>query len=107
MGILLASANFDLFLDKVESGQRLADARDSENPLYRFVRNRTDQFYFSLEVFTMHTNMSKRKRTGFVRIKKTRMIRRAVLTYQQFSFSFILGHPSWILIGLAMLHPGR
>jgi len=35
MGILLASANFDLFLDKIESGQRLADAGDSENPLYR------------------------------------------------------------------------
>ena len=36
MGILLAGANFDLFLDKVESGQRLADAGDAENPLYRF-----------------------------------------------------------------------
>ena len=36
MGILLAGANFDLFLDKVESGQRLADAGDTENPLYRF-----------------------------------------------------------------------
>jgi len=37
MGTLLAKANFDLFLDKVESGQRLADAGDSANPLYRFV----------------------------------------------------------------------
>ena len=36
MGILLAGANFDLFLDKVESVQRLADAGDAENPLYRF-----------------------------------------------------------------------
>ena len=36
MGILLAGANFDLFLDKVESGQRLVDAGDAENPLYRF-----------------------------------------------------------------------
>ena len=36
MGILLAGANFDLFLDKVESGQHLADAGDAENPLYRF-----------------------------------------------------------------------
>ena len=36
MGILLAGANFDLFLDKVESGQRLADVGDAENPLYRF-----------------------------------------------------------------------
>ncbi|XP_027049490.1 cilia- and flagella-associated protein 54-like [Pocillopora damicornis] len=35
MGILLAGANFDLFLDKVESGQRLADVGDAENPLYR------------------------------------------------------------------------
>ena len=36
MGILLAGANFELFLDKVESGQRLADVGDAENPLYRF-----------------------------------------------------------------------
>ena len=36
MGILLAGANFDLFLDKVESGQRLVDSGDAENPLYRF-----------------------------------------------------------------------
>ena len=36
MGILLAGANFDLFLDKVESVQRLEDAGDAENPLYRF-----------------------------------------------------------------------
>ncbi|PFX16137.1 Uncharacterized protein C12orf55-like [Stylophora pistillata] len=35
MGILLAGANFDLFLDKVESGQRLADAGDAKNPFYR------------------------------------------------------------------------
>ena len=42
MGILLAGANFDLFLDKVDSGQRLADAGDTENPLYRFVRNKFD-----------------------------------------------------------------
>ena len=41
MGILLAGANFDLFLDKIESLQRLADSADAENPLYRFVRKQT------------------------------------------------------------------
>ncbi|XP_068714673.1 cilia- and flagella-associated protein 54-like isoform X3 [Montipora foliosa] len=35
MGILLASANFDLFLDKMEGAQRPGDSGDSENPLYR------------------------------------------------------------------------
>lgn len=35
MGILLAGANFDLFLDKIESIQCLADSGDTENPLYR------------------------------------------------------------------------
>lgn len=48
MGILLASANFDLFLDKIESGQRLADAGDSENPLYRFVETGLSSSIFPL-----------------------------------------------------------
>ena len=42
MGILMASANFDLFLDKIESLQRLAVSGDAENPLYRFVRKETN-----------------------------------------------------------------
>lgn len=53
MGILLASANFDLFLDKIESGQRLADAGDSENPLYRFVETGLSSS-ISFMVFIMH-----------------------------------------------------
>ena len=39
----MAGANFDLFLDKIESLQRLVDSGDAENPLYRFVRNKIDQ----------------------------------------------------------------
>lgn len=39
----MAGANFDLFLDKIESLQRLVDSGDAENPLYRFVRIKIDQ----------------------------------------------------------------
>lgn len=45
MGILLATANFDIFLDKTESAQRSTDSEDSENPLYRFVSTE-DHFFF-------------------------------------------------------------
>ena len=65
MGILLASANFDLFLDKIESGQRLADAGDSENPLYRFVETGLRGVY-----------------NAFVCVNKRKMIRSTALTYQ-------------------------
>lgn len=44
---------------------------------------------------------------ALVRYNKKKMIQSAPLTYQEFSFSLILGHRSWILIGLAMLHPGH
>ena len=37
MGILLAGASFDLFLEKINSLQRLADSADADNPLYRCV----------------------------------------------------------------------
>lgn len=37
MGILLAGASFDLFLEKIDSLQRLADSADADNPLYRCV----------------------------------------------------------------------
>ena len=37
MGILLAGASFDLFLERINSLQRLADSADSDNPLYRCV----------------------------------------------------------------------
>ena len=37
MGILLAGASFELFLEKINSLQRLADSADADNPLYRCV----------------------------------------------------------------------
>ena len=37
MGILLAGASFDLFLEKINSLQRLADSADADNPLYRCI----------------------------------------------------------------------
>jgi len=37
MGILLAGASFALFLEKINSLQRLADSADADNPLYRCV----------------------------------------------------------------------
>ncbi|XP_074609756.1 cilia- and flagella-associated protein 54-like isoform X1 [Acropora palmata] len=47
MGILLATANFDIFLDKTESAQRSTDAEDSENPLYRASFMDPDWFGFA------------------------------------------------------------
>ena len=52
MGILLATANFDIFLDKTESAQRSTDAEDSENPLYRFVSRKNQFFVVELSVCT-------------------------------------------------------
>ena len=52
MGILLATANFDMFLDKIESAQRSPDSEDSENPLYRFVRTENQFFVVELSVCT-------------------------------------------------------
>lgn len=52
MGILLATANFDIFLDKTESAQRSTDAEDSENPLYRFVSRKNQFFVVELSLCT-------------------------------------------------------
>ena len=37
MEILLAGASFDLFVEKINSLQRLADSADADNPLYRCI----------------------------------------------------------------------
>ena len=54
MGILLATANFDIFLDKTESAQRSTDAEDSENPLYRFV-SRKNQPVFCCRIVSVYS----------------------------------------------------
>ena len=86
MGILLASANFDLFLDKVESGQRLVDAGDSANPLYRFVETDLTNSIFFLGVILYN---------AFVRVDKKKVIR-GCCSYVSTIFVLIHFRPSFM-----------